>query len=35
MYFQNIRRVSVVVTSSNTKSNQKKAPFPIGKTQDE
>ena len=33
--FQNIRRISVAVTSSNTKSNLKKAPFPTGKAQDE
>ena len=30
MYFQNIRRISVAVTSSNTKSNLRKAPFPTG-----
>ena len=35
MNFQNIRRISVAVTSSNTKSNWRKAPFPIGKAQDE
>ena len=35
MYFQNIRRISVAVISSNTKSNLKRAPFPIGKAQDE
>ena len=35
MYFQNIRRISVAVISSKTKSNLKRAPFPIGKAQDE
>ena len=35
MYFQDIRRISVAVISSNTKSNLRKAPFPIGKAQDE
>ena len=35
MYFQNIRRISVAVISSNTKSNLKRAPFPIGKAQNE
>ena len=35
MYFQNIRRISVAVTSSNTKLNLKKAPFPTGKARDE
>ena len=35
MCFQNIRRVLVAVTSSNTKSNSRKAPFPTGKAQDE
>ena len=35
MYFQDIRRISVTVTSSNTKSNLRKAPFPIGKAPDE
>ena len=35
MYFQNIRRISVAVFSSNTKSNWREAPFPIGKAQDE
>ena len=28
MYLQNMRRISVAVTSSNTKSNMRKAPFP-------
>ena len=31
MYFRNKRRISVAVTSSNTKSNMRKAPSPIGK----
>ena len=35
MYFQNIRRISVAVTSSNRKLNLRKAPFLIGKAQDE
>ena len=35
MYFQDIRRISVAVISSNTKSILRKAPFPIGKAQDE
>ena len=35
MYFQDIRRISVAVISSNRKSNLRKAPFPIGKAQDE
>ena len=35
MYFQNIRRISVAVTSSNTKSKLKKAPFPTEKAQDD
>ena len=35
MYFQNIRRISVAVTSLNTKSNLRRAPFPIGKEQEE
>ena len=35
MYFQNIKRISNVVISSNTISNLKKAPFPTGKAQDE
>ena len=35
MYFQNKKRISVAVTSSNTKLNLKRAPFPIGKAQDE
>ena len=35
MYFQKIRRISVVVTSSNMKPNWRKAPFLIGKAQDE
>ena len=35
MYFQDIRRISVAVISSKTKSNSRKAPFPIGKAQDE
>ena len=35
MYFQNVRRISFAVTSSNTKSNLKKARFPTGKAQDE
>ena len=34
MYFQYIRRISVAVTSSNTKSNLRKAPVPTGKAQD-
>ena len=34
MYFQGIRRISVAVTSSNTKSNLRKASFSIGKAQD-
>ena len=32
--FQNIRRILVVVISSSTKSNKKKAPLPIGRVQD-
>ena len=35
MYSQDIRREPVAVISSNTKSNLRKAPFPIGKAQDE
>ena len=35
LYFKNIRQISVAVTSSNTKSNLRKAPFSIGKAQDE
>ena len=35
MSSQDIRRTSVAVISSNTKSNLRKAPFPIGKAQDE
>ena len=35
MYFQNIRRTLVVAISSNTKWNERKASFPIGKAQDE
>ena len=35
MYFQNVRRISVVATSSNTKSKFRRAPFPTGKAQDE
>ena len=35
MYFKDIRRISVAVISSNTKLNLRKAPFPIGKAQDE
>ena len=35
MYSKNIKRILVAVTSSNTKSNLKKAPFPTGKAQDE
>ena len=35
MFFQNIRRILVAVTSSNTKSNLKKAPVPTEKAQDE
>ena len=35
MYFRNIRRISVDVTSSNTKWKLKKAPFPTEKAQDE
>ena len=35
MYFQDIRRISVAVISSNTKLNLRKGPVPIGKAQDE
>ena len=35
MYFHNIRRILFVVTLSNTKSNWRKAQFPIGKAQEE
>ena len=35
MYFQNIRQISVAVTSSNTKLNLRKAPFPTKQAQDE
>ena len=35
MYFHDIRRISVAVILSSTKSNLKRAPFPIGKAQDE
>ena len=34
MYFQNIRRILVAVTPSNTKSKLRKALFPTGKAQD-
>ena len=34
MYFQNIRRISVAVTSSNTKLNMKKVPFRKEKARD-
>ena len=33
--FQDIRRISVAVISSNTKPNSRRAPFPTGKAQDE
>ena len=35
MYFQDIRRMSVAVISSNTESYLRKKPFPIAKAQDE
>ena len=35
MYFENIKRISVAVTSSNTKLNWKKVPFRTDKAQDE